>query len=704
MMLSQLFKGYHPLKYNYHNTVRYVLSSSSSINSIHQHQNNRQHYCSTTNNNIDNNNSSNNNNNNSNNIDNSNVELSSKERNILKRKKKKDDLLNNLTNELNNSNNNTTSKVDQRNKQIDEQLNRMEHVKLDRCTGCGCTMQYEDTNTLGYIPKSVAIRYMLNKQVREDFIKEEEEMILKLKEQEENQLEQQQDYDPYLNQFNELEEEVVDNNNNNNNILEHQEEEEMMGELDDLDQYGNKKTKIDKGQIYFERFFGRSKLNSSSSDTTTATTATLDTFLKKEVCQRCHMLKNYGKVVPIKIPVNEFKSKLANIRNMNCVVIKVVDIMDFSGTFIEDFRHIVGNNPVIVVCNKMDVLPADIHKHRIEDWIRRECKARGMVAAHVKLLSSASKEGITDFIVELEKIRRGRDVFVVGCSNVGKSTFLNALVDEYSNKVEFGDQQEEENGGKKKKNGKQEVKHKEAEPQETPEKEAERKRKLLASRVTTSIFPGTTLNVISVPLWNNSTLFDTPGVDNPSQIIKLLKPEELKAVIPTKRIKPSLVHMIEGKSLFLAGLARIDYSGGLATFTVYTNNNLPLHLCRTDKADALFQRQRGKMLCPPIGLENININNNNNNNYIESDIIGNGLVFDEKMDLSQLTKFSITPEQVDFKHTHTDLVISGLGWIAIKPLSKQAKPFKLSIYTPKFIDVSLRAPLVPFTDTFNIVK
>ncbi|EFA77603.1 hypothetical protein PPL_12209 [Heterostelium album PN500] len=437
--------------------------------------------------------------------------------------------------------------------QVDNELTDKEHLTLldmnrsmlssSRCTGCGCSLQCDHPNQLGYIPKSVAIRYLLNKNKKpsdtttsdtseDDYYDEEYEKYRKLT----------------------IEEEAKRN---------------------------------------FENF---SVKNGSKKN-----------MNEKETCQRCHMLKHYGKVVPIKIPVEEFRHKLSPIKDMNCVVVKVVDIMDFHGTFVENFRKIIGNNPVILVGNKMDVLPADIHRNRIEDWLRRECKLRGMVVSHVTLLSSASRDGIAKFIVELEKLRRGRDVFVVGCSNVGKSTFLNALVDEYREKVIFNEN-EQGNSGSSNNNNNQ------AKPS-------------ALERATTSIFPGTTLNIISVPLWS--------------------------------------------KSIFLGGLARIDYQGGLATFTVYVSNHLPVHICKTEKADALFERQRGKLLSPPLTEDQDRFDN------------------DESIKLTQVKRFTITPEKIDFKHTHSDIVISGLGWIAIKPLSTSLQPMKITVHTPKGIDYNL---------------
>lgn len=56
--------------------------------------------------------------------------------------------------------------------------------------------------------------------------------------------------------------------------------------------------------------------------------------------------------------------------------------------------------------------------------------------------------------------------------------------------------------------------------------------------------------------------FDTPGVIQPDQIIHLLTIEELMAVIPKQIIRPESFCIKPGTSLFIAGLARLDYLEG----------------------------------------------------------------------------------------------------------------------------------------------
>lgn len=73
---------------------------------------------------------------------------------------------------------------------------------------------------------------------------------------------------------------------------------------------------------------------------------------KAAVCMRCHSLRHHGVVTPLKVPYEELKNHLRLIGEQSCLVVKIVDIFDFSGSFINNLREIVGNNPVILVGNK----------------------------------------------------------------------------------------------------------------------------------------------------------------------------------------------------------------------------------------------------------------------------------------------------------------------------------------------------------------
>jgi len=47
------------------------------------------------------------------------------------------------------------------------------------------------------------------------------------------------------------------------------------------------------------------------------------------------------------------------------LVVKIVDLFDFSGSWIENFRDIIGANPIVLVANKVDLLPAGIAQEAV---------------------------------------------------------------------------------------------------------------------------------------------------------------------------------------------------------------------------------------------------------------------------------------------------------------------------------------------------
>ena len=257
-------------------------------------------------------------------------------------------------------------------------------------------------------------------------------------------------------------------------------------------------------------------------------------------------------MTPVKIPLDQFKERLSAIARADrkVLVIKLVDIFDFEGSMVSDFDKVIGHhNPIILVANKVDLLPEKASFERIKDWVRREIRRLNMEVKDVFLVSSATGAGISDLTDALGKrFQNIKDIFVMGCSNSGKSTFINHLIQKYR----LQNQQ---------------------------------------LKTVTSPIPGTTMSIITVPLPNGSYLYDTPGIHSAHQVINLLLPEEIKLILPKKQIesqvyryttvneKFTLVRMKLGKTIFLGGLVRIDFLEGpeLSYFTFFVAKYVQLN-------------------------------------------------------------------------------------------------------------------------------
>src|SRR5699024_4800193 len=114
--------------------------------------------------------------------------------------------------------------------------------------------------------------------------------------------------------------------------------------------------------------------------------------------------------------------------------------------------------------------------------------------------------------------------------------------------------------------------------------------------ITTSYFPGTTLGFIEVPLDDHSALIDTPGIMNSEQMAHYVSKQDLKIITPKKEIKARNYQLNSEQSLFFGGLGRFDFiKGNKQTFVCYFSNDLPIHRTKLEKADALYEKQKGEL-------------------------------------------------------------------------------------------------------------
>ena len=128
---------------------------------------------------------------------------------------------------------------------------------------------------------------------------------------------------------------------------------------------------------------------------------------------------------------------------------------------------------------------------------------------------------------KIKKYSNNKEVYFIGNTNSGKSTLINKIIKNYS------------------------------------EKDIE---------VTTSIYPSTTLNKIEIDL-EGIHIMDTPGLISEGSIINKLDLKEIKRITPKKEIKPRS-YQLKGKgSLIIDNKVRVDYFSD-NNITIYLANNL----------------------------------------------------------------------------------------------------------------------------------
>ncbi|KAI5713017.1 hypothetical protein M8J75_013087 [Diaphorina citri] len=397
--------------------------------------------------------------------------------------------------------------------------------------------------------------------------------------------------------------------------------------------------------------------------------------LKAIVCQRCHLMKNYNMALNVNVKPEDYEKLLQPIRRMKALVILIVDMTDFPCSIWPGILNVIGvKRPIFVVGNKIDAIPGDS-----KGWLKqaeqalRDALPTQANVLDVSFISAKTGYGIEELITKIYKIWELRgDVYLVGCTNVGKSTLFNAFLQSDLCKIKASD---------------------------------------LISRATTSPWPGTTLNLLKFPIFKptphelqvrNVRLHERAKIDKQekylyeeqkrafkwkdtgvkslvghigrtfgaentggreaelsmSKIIHLLTTEELVATLPKSVIRPRVLHLRPGQTLFIAGLGRLDFvesTNDLSIrFAVMASNVLPLTACYMKDADEVYKSLLGtKAFHVPCGSS-------------------------ERMELWPALEGRevILVARPEPNIVSADLVLSSAGWVAVNMTPGQVAKFQ----------------------------
>jgi len=334
------------------------------------------------------------------------------------------------------------------------------------------------------------------------------------------------------------------------------------------------------------------------------------------ICQRCFRIKHYNEASSVALDQDDFLRLLGSIGTTNSLVVHIVDLYDFEGSLISGLQRFVGNNPVLLVVNKIDLLPKGMNVNRIRNWVQRAAKAQGLRTVDVIMCSAKRNMGFEHVIEALEQHRGDRDIYVVGATNVGKSTLINRLIRDYSN---------------------------------------------MERELTTSRYPGTTLDAVYIPLDDGKSIIDTPGIVYSSRMTEVVPRSFLGSLLPDKPIKPLVYQLNEQQTLFIGSLARFDFvEGERQSFTLYISNALHVHRTKLERADELYEEHKGELLGAPSR--------------------------DELASIPEWTRHSLRVKPGEKQ----DVFIAGLGWIQVNGL----RGALIDVYAPKGVKVLLRDSMI----------
>ncbi|PAV59413.1 hypothetical protein WR25_03534 [Diploscapter pachys] len=465
----------------------------------------------------------------------------------------------------------------------------------------------------------------------------------------------------------------------------------------------------------------------------------------QSLCRRCHLLKHHNFLLNVNVCDVDYKSMMSHLQlKEEALIVLVVDITDMPGSIHSQLPEIIGDRkPMIVVANKIDLLPPDAefgYMKRCKQTVERAVAKQGLTERfniiHTALISAKTGFGIEELITEIflkytnVKLGIRSDVYLIGCTNAGKSTLFNALLQSDLCKVRALD---------------------------------------LIERATTSVWPGTTISLLKFPVmkptpfrlelrrrrllmkrawkakeerlqklllsqtgdvqfavpvdtiqnsfkereeglrvptdkeamqgkdeeeeeegeessqgtkvWNaNDPVFkggkwcyDTPGTVNDQQCLSLFTLDELIRVLPRKIIRPRTALLNVGQSLLIGGVARIDINeagkSGKVLLTTFASADLPLNIMPTSEVESFLEKYLGKMvLSVPCGNE------------------------------ERMSKWpGLKPRKLTFKGMKgkgcNDVILSSVGWCMV---TTSEKAVKLTAYSPDGRGLTSRLAMHPY--------
>lgn len=222
---------------------------------------------------------------------------------------------------------------------------------------------------------------------------------------------------------------------------------------------------------------------------------------------------------------------------------------------------------------------------------------------------------------------------------------------------------------------------------------------MLTVPLTTSALPGTTLGVIRAPLDGRGSIIDTPGIVVHEEKQRLLEsvaregPRALAELASIKPTKPQTYRMKPGRTLFLGGLARVDYDHTFADVPMLVTwfGRLAPHATRTDRADELFARQVGDLLSPARGSLAMR----------HTVALGDWAKPHEGAGAPARTE---QRRRTKTRRSVVDVCLGGLGWLAVTPVDiegmhgwdRAIKGAVLTVHASDAVTVEARPPMLPY--------
>ena len=276
----------------------------------------------------------------------------------------------------------------------------------------------------------------------------------------------------------------------------------------------------------------------------------------------------------------------------DAMIIWVVDLFSFNGTLNSEIANKVKKLNVVVVGNKRDLFPMNLKDDSLVEYLVDRFNAYGIKPKSVRLLGAANKIDSKELIDAMNTARKGHDVYMIGNSTSGKTSIINRAMKGFENKT--------------------------------------------SRQIKTITYPGTSVNVLEIPLSRSSFFYELPGISQTTSATGKLEKDVVKQLVPKKAIKMTQRTMTAGDALMVGSLAAFEViKGKTANYRFYAAEGVETRKVQSKKLDDYINENNIRRFARPVSERLVS--------FLDYDMFEYAMENDKKWH---------------------DIAIEGLGWLS----------------------------------------
>ena len=239
------------------------------------------------------------------------------------------------------------------------------------------------------------------------------------------------------------------------------------------------------------------------------------------------------------------------------LIVWMVDLFTFNGTLNPDVVKKVKKLNVVVIGSKRDLMPSLATDEMLVRYLDERFADVGINPIAIDLIGNEETIDIKEKLKQFGEYRKGRDVYLLGELNSGKTTFINKFLKDYKNNTRW--------------------------------------------QVKSELYPGTNSNVLEIPLTNSSFFYELPDLSNNTSVFSRVEPSVQKIITPKKEVTMTRRFIGDGSAIVVGNLACMYVIKGHHTsIRVFTGEKVEIKVVDNDKVDDFLNMNLKKKVLKPV--------------------------------------------------------------------------------------------------------